>query len=397
MLSAQDTVYFGVVLQRPDCRPHVAHRSTNAGAYVVPGLWFDLDLATGAHAASALPATTAEALPFLHGLQAPPSLILHTGGGLHPYWLFKEPYVITSAAEHAAIMQLSKQFHYTVGLAGKAQGWTFDSLGDLAHVLRPAGTINYKYGTRVEVIHEDGDRYNPSDFDWLEAIPEPARATHGGAAIPGQPDLVAIAEHYGTSLERKSEAELAGAHPQHGSSTGDNFNVNVAKGLWHCWRHGTGGDGLALIAVCENLIPCEEMRAGALRGETFRRVVEIANTTFHAGIVLEADKRRNGDTPGPEPDPPLPYSDYTNALAFVRDHGADLRYCYPVECLAGVDRDALAARYQRGGHAPRQADGEAAGAAGRDIWTRQSQGPDGAYQGKSQYGKTQSPGRECAV
>jgi putative DNA primase/helicase len=26
---------------------------------------------------------------------------------------------------------------------------------------------------------------------------------------------------------------------------------------------------------------------------------------------------------------PLPYSDYTNALAFVRDHGTNVRYCYP--------------------------------------------------------------------
>src|SRR5262249_581436 len=25
----------------------------------------------------------------------------------------------------------------------------------------------------------------------------------------------------------------------------------------------------------------------------------------------------------------LPYSDYTNALAFVREHGQNLRYCYP--------------------------------------------------------------------
>src|SRR5215475_6294446 len=56
-LSAHDTVYFGVVLQRPDCIPDPYHRSTNAGAYVVSGLWFDLDLAYGQHAASTLPAT----------------------------------------------------------------------------------------------------------------------------------------------------------------------------------------------------------------------------------------------------------------------------------------------------------------------------------------------------
>jgi putative DNA primase/helicase len=32
---------------------------------------------------------------------------------------------------------------------------------------------------------------------------------------------------------------------------------------------------------------------------------------------------------GEEQDTPLPYSDYTNALALVREHGEDLRYCHP--------------------------------------------------------------------
>src|SRR5262249_54854382 len=81
-LNASATVYYGVAIQRSDCRPDPYHRSTNAGAYVVPGLWFDLDLAYGQHAASALPATDAEAIDFLLGFQVPPSLILHSGGGL---------------------------------------------------------------------------------------------------------------------------------------------------------------------------------------------------------------------------------------------------------------------------------------------------------------------------
>jgi putative DNA primase/helicase len=38
-------------------------------------------------------------------------------------------------------------------------------------------------------------------------------------------------------------------------------------------------------------------------------------------------QQRNGDAPGPTgPEPLLPLSDYTNALAFVRDHGQDVRY-----------------------------------------------------------------------
>ena len=274
------------------CNTHTARPTTGtgarkAGAYLVPGLWFDLDLAYGAHAASSLPATDAEALDFLQALPAPPSIIVHSGGGLHAHWLFREPYTITTEAERDAIAGLSQQFHYTLREAGKHHGWTLDALGDLARVLRPPGSVNHKYPKLVEVLHESGARYNLNDFDWLLDLPAPAQTTHAGTAIAGQPDLVAIAEHYGTVLERKSKTELAGAHPQHGSSTGDNFNVNVEKGLWHCWRHGTGGDALALIAVCEGLVPCEDMQAGA-RGDLFKRVVEAANDKFQAGIALGA-------------------------------------------------------------------------------------------------------------
>jgi hypothetical protein len=106
-LSRQDTVYFGVALQRPERMPAPYHRSTIAGAYVVPGLWCDLDLAYGQHAASTLPATDAEALDFLSTLPAPPSLMLHSGGGMYGYWLFKEPPIITTSAELEASTQLS--------------------------------------------------------------------------------------------------------------------------------------------------------------------------------------------------------------------------------------------------------------------------------------------------
>jgi hypothetical protein len=219
---------------------------------------------------------------------------VHSGGGLYGHWLFKEPYIITAPAEHDTIKQLAERFTYTLVEAGKQRGWTLDALGDLARVLRPPGTINFKYGKLVEVLHESGARYNPSDFDWLLDLPTPARTIHAGATIMGQPDLVAIAAHYGTALERKSQTELAGAHPQHGSSTGDNFNVNVEKGLWHCWRHGTGGDALALIAVCEGLLDCEQARSGALRGDLFQRVVALASAQFNAGIRLDTPQHQNG-------------------------------------------------------------------------------------------------------
>src|SRR5262245_45513925 len=55
-------VYYGVVIQRPDCEPEVFKRSRSATAYAVPALYADIDIATGKHAASRLPATDREAL-----------------------------------------------------------------------------------------------------------------------------------------------------------------------------------------------------------------------------------------------------------------------------------------------------------------------------------------------
>jgi DNA repair protein RadA/Sms len=306
--AQQYDLYFGVALQRPTCEPGQFKRSRNAAAYIVPGLWFDLDLAYGHHAASALPATDAEALDFLGALPTRPSLIVHSGGGMYGYWLWKEPYIITHDVEHETIVRLSRQFTHTLVTWGKDRGWTLDALGDLARVLRPPGSVNRKYDKVVELLHEGPERYNPSDFDWLLELPTPARATHAGAALTGQPDVVVIAEHYGATLERKSQSELAGSHPQHGSSTGDNFNINAEKGLWHCWRHGTGGDALALIAVCEGLVDCEHATSGALHGDLFKRVVTIANETFQAGIQLntaqqDARQGQNGTAPANTPRP----------------------------------------------------------------------------------------------
>jgi hypothetical protein len=284
--SATRNIYFGVAIQHPDCEPAYWKRSKNMTAYVVPGLWADVDLAYGKHAASTLPTTDTEAFDFLQTCPQPPSLVCHSGGGLYGYWLFHRPYLLTSPMALAAMATLVKRFAHTVVTAGNTYGWTLDAVNDLARVLRPAGTINHKYGTCVKVIHEAVARYDPAtDFTWLHELPvQPPRATGSMAPLTGQPDIVAVAEFYGAVLTQKSQAELSGAHPSHGSSTGGNFNVNPEKGVWHCWRHGTGDDVLTLIAVCEGLIACEDVYPGCLRGALFTRVVDIANAQLGAQI-----------------------------------------------------------------------------------------------------------------
>jgi hypothetical protein len=46
-IARNHNVYFGVALQRPTCDPGQFKRSRNSTAYIVPGLWFDLDLSYG--------------------------------------------------------------------------------------------------------------------------------------------------------------------------------------------------------------------------------------------------------------------------------------------------------------------------------------------------------------
>jgi hypothetical protein len=120
----------------------------------------------------------------------------------------------------------------------------------------------------------------PSRVDWLTPLPTPSVHHGGGLGVEGQPTLTVVVEAYGGTLTQKSAHEWHGAHPQHGSSTGTNLDVNESKGLWHCWRHGVGGDALSLIAVCEDLVACEDLQSGALGGTLFPTILAIAKARF---------------------------------------------------------------------------------------------------------------------
>ena len=71
-----------------------------------------------------------------------------------------------------------------------------------------------------------------------------------------------------------------GSHPLHGSTTGLNFVVDTKKGVWYCFRCGSGGGSMSLIAVMNGIIQCAEAQRGALRGELFTRTVAIATEKY---------------------------------------------------------------------------------------------------------------------
>lgn len=97
----------------------------------------------------------------------PPSLVVHSGHGLHPYWLLREP--LDLATDEARARGLLE------GLAAALAGDR--SAAEPARVLRVPRTWNRKTPAtpvRVEVeLCEPERRYNPTELEeWLPAVPE---------------------------------------------------------------------------------------------------------------------------------------------------------------------------------------------------------------------------------
>ena len=86
---------------------------------------------------------------------------------------------------------------------------------------------------------------------------------------------------------KKRGDEYQGAHPIHGSDTGQNFCVNTQKNVWHCFRHDTGGGPLTWLAVEEGIISCSDATHGALQGEKFKKVIKKAE---EKGLIKKQTK-----------------------------------------------------------------------------------------------------------
>lgn len=158
-------VYFGVGLTEKPCGSRA--RAKTADIAAVPALWLDVDLAGGAHARETLPPNRAAALAALEDI-ARPTFVVASGGGLHLYFVFKEP---LSAAEGAELLQ---RYQGYAAARFRAKGWHLDNTADLPRVLRVPGTHNYKKpreAREVRVCEADTGRvYDAVYFDFLPPV-----------------------------------------------------------------------------------------------------------------------------------------------------------------------------------------------------------------------------------
>lgn len=159
-------VYLEVCLQE---QPAIPGRRGNAkGAKVVPGFWIDVDVAGENHKSTNYPESQEAALSFVNSLPWNASLIISTGGGVHVYFLFEKPFVISSQENMDHVAALSREVTQYVRKQGSEFGWDIDNTSDLARLLRIPGTLNHKSIPPKDVViilDEPSIRYSIEDFE----------------------------------------------------------------------------------------------------------------------------------------------------------------------------------------------------------------------------------------
>lgn len=161
-------------------------RGKEAGILFVGGLFADIDTREGPHTtpAAELPADANEALKLIAEAKLPPpTLLISTGGGCHPHWLYSFPTMILTPEERAAEKVLSKALQKRLRDTFKTYGYVLDGTADLTRVCKAPGTLNHKTAPEVKpvrLIHQ-GERYDRAELAAILA-PELAMAARG---VPG--------------------------------------------------------------------------------------------------------------------------------------------------------------------------------------------------------------------
>ncbi|MED4903968.1 phage/plasmid primase, P4 family [Parageobacillus thermoglucosidasius] len=166
-LSSNANVYFGVGLRKKPLGKKQRGRSEDIIS--LPCVWLDLDVQEGVHANKNRP-TESQAKALLNVFPLEPSIIVHSGGGWHCYWLFDQPLHIHSEEDRQSAERTLKRFQNVFIRSARSKGWIVDNTSDLARVLRVPGTFNRKAEpkpVRILKLHSE-QRYSVQDL--LDAI-----------------------------------------------------------------------------------------------------------------------------------------------------------------------------------------------------------------------------------
>ena len=138
-----------------------------ANVLAVGAIWLDLDVGTGPNKFSTMEVAADSTKQFIARHNLPKPLIVASGGGFHAYWAF--------GCNVAAVR--AKKVAQGIKAIAAAENFTIDPTrtADLASILRPVGTHNYKYTPARQVLAVT--EFSPVDFSaFAKAVAEQTKS-----------------------------------------------------------------------------------------------------------------------------------------------------------------------------------------------------------------------------
>ena len=166
-------LYTGVGFPAPGTTKLVSNqRCITADIGALTGMWADIDVAHPIHKRANLTPTLEQALGTLEQFPFEPTITIDSGHGLQAWWLFEKPWIFKSEEDNLTAQKLAQWWNKEIQALYDKQGWTVDSVYDLARVLRIPDTFNNKIPEErvpVKTIRKDGPRYQRETF--LDQVP----------------------------------------------------------------------------------------------------------------------------------------------------------------------------------------------------------------------------------
>jgi putative DNA primase/helicase len=212
-MDTREGVYLRATTLKAPLAP--GKRGSEEDSLALPGLWADIDIAGPGHKhqlcdadctkghvhiTRPLPADEATGRQIITESGLPtPTVWVHSGGGLYPWWLLEEP-VVVDDDNRTGLAELSQAWQDVIGRSATALGLHYGTgVGDLARVLRVPGSINRKEGlARACRLIEDGtDAYTIASLrNGLQAAvqrhPAPVRPPSPASATSSSPRLEVV-------------------------------------------------------------------------------------------------------------------------------------------------------------------------------------------------------------
>jgi putative DNA primase/helicase len=210
MAERGQNVYLGMGLHPQPLGPH--QRGTADGVVAIACCWDDLDIAGPAHTRTTLPASRESVLELLAEFALPYSLLIDSGHGIYPLWLFHEVWVFESPEEHHEAASIVAGVQQAIRTIARAHGYSCETTSDLARVLRPVGSLNRKPNlpaVPVRVLEDTGYRYAIDEIAEVLPDDEPIPSTSRTWTGPDAPRADFARIHAGCAYLRHCQDDAA--------------------------------------------------------------------------------------------------------------------------------------------------------------------------------------------